>query len=47
MGWVGGGGGTLKLLLLGIHCEIHIKSKHRSLVQVQNYVAITRTELYT
>ena len=46
VGWVlggGGGGGTLKLLLLCIHCEIDIKSQHRSLVQVQNYVAITRT----
>ena len=46
VGWVGEGGGggvTLKLLLLCIHCEIHIKSQHRSLVQVQNYVAITRT----
>ena len=44
VGWGGGvGGGTLKLLLLCIHCEIHIKSQHRSLVQVQNYVAITRT----
>ena len=45
MGWLGGGGGgTLKLLLLCIHCEIHIKSQHRSLVQVLiNYVATTRT----
>ena len=52
VGWWGrggGGGGTLKLLLLCIlllsciHCEIHIKSQHRSFVQVQNYVAITRT----
>ena len=43
MGSVGGGGGTLKLLLLCIHCEIDIQSQHRSLVQVQNYVAITRT----
>ena len=41
--WGGVGGGTLKLLLLCIHCEIHIKSQHRSLVQVQNYVTITRT----
>ena len=43
MGLGGGGGGTLKLLLLCIHCKIDIKSQHRSLVQVQNYVAITRT----
>ena len=42
VGWVlggGGGRGTLKLLLLCIHREIHIKSQHMLLVQLQNYVA--------
>ena len=38
-GGFGGGGVTLNLLLLRRHYEIHIKSPHMSLVQLQNYVA--------